>query len=294
MMQTVTGQPIWQIKKDICDVGHRIWLKGFCAGNEGNHSVRIAEERFLCTPTGISKGFLEPDDIITVNGEGEQVEPNMKGRRPTSEIKVHLAIYKKRKDVNAVIHSHPPHATAFAIAGVPLPEGVHPEAEVFLGKVQTAKYATPSTHDLPNSLLPLIKDETNTLLMGNHGSVSFDKDLIGAYYKLEILDAYCRVLLLTKQVGRMNVLNQDQMIELLKVKQQFGMTDDRLVCAPEGCVGQHNDEFLATFDVRPASAVCNCDGHEVAQSSSQLDTADGNEDFEHMVQAITDRIMAAV
>ena len=295
-MTTPTGQPIWQIKKEICDIGHRIWQKGFCAGNEGNHSVRIGDDRFLCTPTGISKGFLEPDDVIVCNSQGEQVEPNSRGRRPTSEIKVHLAIYQKRADVNAVIHSHPPHATAFAIAGVPLPEGVHPEAEVFLGKVQTARYATPSTHDLPNSLLPLIGPQTNTLLMGNHGSVSFDRDLVGAYYKLEILDAYCRILLLTKQVGRVNLLSQDEMTELLKVKQNFGMQDERLACSAKGCVGRDNEAFLATFDVRPAGASCGCGCSEVKDSHHQLQSKPAGEDaaFEQMVRMITDQIMAAV
>lgn len=291
-----TETPIWQLKKDICDIGKHIWQKGFCAGNEGNHSVRIGRDRFLCTPTGISKGFLSPDDIIVVDSEGNQAEPNAKGRKPTSEMKVHLAIYKARPDINAVIHSHPPHATAFAIAGVPLPEGVHPEAEVFLGKVKTAQYATPSTYDLPNSLTPLIDEHTNTLLMGNHGSVSFDVDLIGAYYKLEILDAYCRILLLTKQVGRINVLNPQQMAELLEVKKQFGIEDSRLACAADGCVGTENEPFLTTFPVQPATAMCDCaDGGKVARRAEihapgqALPVDDAT--FESMVQMITDQIM---
>ncbi len=276
------------LKKELCEIGRRIWIKGFCAGNEGNHSVKVGENRYLCTPTGLSKGFLDPEDIITCDGEGRQVEPNARGRKPTSEIKVHLAIYKVRSDVQAVIHSHPPHATAFAIAGIPVPEGVHPEAEVFLGKVLTAPYATPSTHDLPNSLLPLITAETNTLLMGNHGSVSFGKSLIDAYYKLEILDAYCRILLLTKQVGRMNVLNPQQMTELLKVKQKFGMSDARLACAPTGCIGQDNEPFLATFE---QTASCACSGESGAVESRKESV--GENEFEDLVQAITDQIMAA-
>jgi L-fuculose-phosphate aldolase len=296
-MSSIDSRPVWQIKKEICDIGQRIWLKGFCAGNEGNHSVRIGEDKFLCTPTGISKGQLDPDDILVTDGEGKQIEPNARGRRPSSEIKVHIAIYRARPDVTAVIHSHPPHATAFAIAGIALPEGIHPEAEVFLGKVRTARYATPSTWDLPNSLLPLIDAETNTLLMGNHGSVSFDTNLMGAYYKLEILDAYCRILLLTKQVGKINVLSQEQMTELLKVKHSFGMKDARLSCAPGGCVGQDNDEFLATFGVTPATAACEAGGNEVTHTQTAGDGASGagvsDEQFELMVQTITDQIMAA-
>ena len=293
--------PIWQIKKEMCEIGHRIWLKGFCAGNEGNHSVRIGDDRFLCTPTGLSKGFLDPEDIITCDAEGKQVEPNSRGRKPTSEIKVHLAIYKKRPDVGCVIHSHPPHATAFAIAGIPLPEGIHPEAEVFLGKVKTAKYATPSTHDLPNSLLPLIDEHTNSLLMGNHGSVCFDADLINTYYKLEILDAYCRILLLVKQIGKVNTLTQAEMTELLQVKQQFGMNDPRLTCAPDGCVGAENQPFLTMFDDARGGSLLESPGvptsgvpTSVGMSSTPKPTADPTDEaLEQMVQLITDQIMAA-
>ena len=121
------AQQIFQIKKEICEIGKRIWQKGFCAGNEGNHSVRISEDRVLCTPTGLSKGFLTPDMLCIVDMDGKQVDTNNKYKR-TSEVLVHLAIYKQRDDINAVIHSHPPHATTFAIAGIPLPEGIHPEA----------------------------------------------------------------------------------------------------------------------------------------------------------------------
>ncbi|MEX0775311.1 MAG: class II aldolase/adducin family protein [Phycisphaeraceae bacterium] len=291
-----------QLKQEICEIGRRIWIKGFCAGNEGNHSVRIGADRFLCTPTGISKGFLTPEDVIVVDGEGKQVEPNARGRRPTSEIKVHLAIYHQRPKVNAVIHSHPPHATAFAVAGIPLPEGIHPEAEVFLGKVPMAVYATPSTHDLPKSILDVMGPETNTVLMGNHGSVCFGKNLEDTYYKLEILDAYCRILLLTKQLGHANTLSQNQMVELLKVKQQFGLSDDRLACAAQGCIGAENQPFLTSFDVRPASASCACDGGAVQHHAGPESSPGAKErisgmdeaTFEQAVQAITDQIMAAV
>ncbi|MFW5682913.1 MAG: class II aldolase/adducin family protein [Phycisphaeraceae bacterium] len=286
----------WAIRQQICDIGKRIWQKSFCAGNEGNHSVKVADNRYLCTPTGISKGFLEPEDVIVCDAEGQQIEPNARGRKPTSEIKVHLAIYKVRSDVGAVIHSHPPHATAFAIAGIPLPEAVHPEAEVFLGKVRTAQFAMPSTHDLPQSLLPLIGPETNSLLMGNHGSVSFSTDIIDAYYKLEILDAYCRVLLLVHQLGRINLLDQDQMKGLLEVKKRFGLEDERLACAEQGCIGADNSEFLALFNERPATAVasrnggaCECAAPAPNGSPYPMD----EQRFENMVQTITDQIMAS-
>ena len=293
---------VWQVKKELCEIGQRIWQKGFCAGNEGNHSVRVSDDRILITPSGVSKGMLKPEMVCTCDMDGELVESSGEWRA-SSERKVHIAVYKHRPDIRAVIHSHPPHATAFAVANIPLPEGIHPEAEVFLGRVPTAAYATPSTEDLPNSILPLIGPETNTVLMGNHGSVSFSHSLVDAYYKLEILDAYCRILLLVKQIGRANVLNAEQMDELLQVKKQFGLEDPRATCAIEGCVGsEQNAPFLATFDVRPAGASCPQNGGAVDQRHGRVGRDNGESasagppseaEFERMVQTITDQIMAS-
>lgn len=282
--------PTWQIKKQMCDIGQRIWQRGYCAGNEGNHTVRIADDRVICTPTGLSKGWLGPDDMCVVDLDGVQVEPNSKGRKRTSEILLHAAVYKHRPDVRAIIHSHPPHATAFAIAEIPLPEGIHPEAEVFLGRVPTAKFAMPSTQDLPDSVVALVGPETNTVLMGNHGSVSFSHDLIDAYYKLEILDNYCRILLLCQQLGRANVLSNEQNEQLLEIKKKFGLSDARVSCAADGCVGQNNQPFLATFDVHPASAACACGSGPTESSDSARKVID-DDAFESLVGVITNQIM---
>ena len=289
------SEPIWQLKKQFGDIGHRLWMRGFCAGNEGNMTARLGADRLLCTPTGVSKGFLNPEDLCVVDLDGEMAEPNTRGRRRTSEVKIHLAIYKHRPDIKAIIHCHPPHATAFAVAGVPLPEGIYPEGEVFLGRVPMAPYATPGTSELAESLLPVIGPETNTVLMGNHGSVSFsDADLTDALYKVEILDAYCRLLLLARQLGNVNTLSNEQMVDLLKVKQNFGMDDPRLACAADGCVGQDNEQFFAGFDVRPATATCAGDGTVCRQAPAAAPRG-GEEDeaFEAMVQVITDQIMAS-
>ena len=288
------NEPVWKIKKEICDVGTRIWQRGYCAGNEGNHSVRIGADRVLCTPTGLSKGFLSPEDICLTDMDGNQVEPNPRGRKRTSEVLLHLAIYRKRDDVKAVVHSHPPHATAFAIANIPLPEGIHPEAEVFLGKVPMARFAMPSTPDLPESIVPLIGSETNTVLMGNHGTVNFSSTLIDTYYKLEILDAYCRLLLLAHQLGTVHKLSDQDLAQLLKIKEKFGMTDSRLACALDGCVGAENQAFLATFDVRPVSASCSEGGQALTTHSPTQTSSAANGGFEAMVQVITDQIMGAV
>ena len=288
-------QPVWQLKKQFGEIGHRLWLRGFCAGNEGNVSVRLGNDRVLCTPTGMSKGFLSPDDLCVVDMDGDMVEANPRGRQRTSEVKVHIAIYRHRPDVKAVIHCHPPHATAFAIAGIPLPEGIYPEGEVFLGRVPTAPYATPGSQGLTDTILPVIGPETNTVLMGNHGSVSFsDIDLTDAFYKVEILDAYCRVLLLARQLGHVNTLSKEQMVDLLEVKRNFGMEDPRLACAADGCVGEANEPFFAAFDVRPTTVTCDSDG-KVCQpaAAAAAKPGDGDDAFEAMVQVITDQIMAA-
>src|SRR5215213_9163632 len=213
----------WKLKEQMCDVGRRIWIKGFCAGNEGNHSYRLSDNRVLCTPTGVSKGQLRPEDICVVDMNGDQTAGS---RKRTSEIQLHLAIYKARPDVKAVVHSHPPHATAFAVAGVDLPTCIHPEAEVFLGPVKTAKYVTPGDTRLGESIRPFIK-ESNTILLGNHGVVCYGPDLEDAYYKLEIVDAYARILLLTKQLGSVRPLDGEEMKDLLDLKKRFGMFDPR-------------------------------------------------------------------
>src|SRR4051812_12376550 len=216
--------PEFKLKEQMCEIGRRIWHKGFCAGNEGNHSYRIGPDRVLCTPTGISKGFLKPDDICTVDMEGKQVAGK---RKRTSEILMHLAIYKARPDVKAVVHSPPPHATAFAVAGVDLPTCIHPEAEVFLGAVKTAKYVTPGDQRLGESILPYVKD-SNTILLQSHGVVCFHPDLEQAYYQLEIVDAYARILILAKQVGSIRPLDSGEMKELLELKTRFGLKDARV------------------------------------------------------------------
>ena len=161
-----TRVPEFKLKEQMCDIGRRIWHKGFCAGNEGNHSYRIGADRVLCTPTGISKGFLKPDDICTVDMEGKQVSGK---RKRTSEILLHLAIYKERPDVRAVIHSHPPHATAFAVAHEPITKYILPEVEVFLGDVPITKYETPGGKQFAETVLPFVK-KTNVIILANHGT----------------------------------------------------------------------------------------------------------------------------
>ena len=211
------------LRELMCDIGRRIWIRGYCAGNDGNHSVRLSPNRVLCTPTGLSKGSLKPGDLCVVNMAGRQISGK---RKRTSEIQLHLAIYQNRPDVKAVIHSHAPHATAFAISGVEMPTCVYPEAEVVIGPVRTAKYVTAGDQRLGRSILPFVKD-SNVILLQSHGVVCFDADLEQCYYKLEIVDAYARMLILTRQIGGLRQLTRREMKELLEFKSRSGMNDPR-------------------------------------------------------------------
>lgn len=223
-----------QAKRLICEMGRRMYEKGFVAANDGNISCRLGRGRFLCTPTGMSKGFLKPADIATVDDSGRQIA----GRRPrTSEVLLHLAIYHELAEINAVCHAHPPHATAFAVAGVPLPSCILPEVEIFLGQVPLAEYETPGSEAFARTILPHLRNQANTIMLSNHGAVACDKTLEQAYFHLETLDAYCRILLLCRQIGDVRRLPEQKVRELLQIKKRMGIGDPRIdddadPCAP--------------------------------------------------------------
>lgn len=215
----------WRLKKLICEYGRRMYDKGFVAANDGNLSVRLGENRFLCTPTGVSKGFMTPAMIAVVDETGKQIS----GAIPrTSEMLMHLVVYRERPEVNAVVHAHPPHATAFAIAGTAIPSGILPEVEVLLGQVPLTRYDTPGTKDFAESITPHLRNKANTILLANHGVVAFDKDLEQAFFHLETLESYCRILLLSKQIGTPCPLPEDKMRELMAAKKKMGLDDPRM------------------------------------------------------------------
>lgn len=211
------------IKQQICDIGRRIYNRGFCAANEGNISVRLDENEVLCTPSIFCKGFMQPDDICLVDMQGKQLAGK---RKRTSEVLMHLTIMKAQPELQAVVHCHPPHATAFALAGEPIPAGLIPEVEIFLGEIPTAPYAMPGTPALGESILPFV-DKANVVVMQNHGTVSYDADLERAYWWTEILDNYCKMLLHAHQLGGAKFLPKHQAAELVSEKHRWGMDDPR-------------------------------------------------------------------
>lgn len=211
-----------QIKQEICDIGKRIYDRGMVASNDGNISVKIGENEFLCTPTGVSKGFMTPEYICKVDANGNVIEQNG-NFRPSSEIKMHMRVYKERPDVMSVVHAHPMYATAFAIAGIPLEEPIMPEAVIALGAVPLAKYGTPSTEEIPDAVVPYL-DSYDAVLLENHGALSYGDSLLNAYHKMESLEFYAQLLFLSKQLGGPNVLSEERVHRLYEIRRDFKMT----------------------------------------------------------------------
>ncbi len=227
----------------ICEIGQRMWQRSYCAGNEGNISVLVDDNVVLCTPSGVSKGFMKLGELCLVSLDGE-ILSGVGG--PSSELKMHIAIYGKRSDVKAVVHAHPPYTTALAIGGRELPEGLYSEAEVFLGRIPLVGYETLSTQLLADSLVDVVENDTTAVMMANHGAVTFASSLEQAYYNMEILDSYCRILSILKGTRNFNCIGADKMEELMKLKSKMGIADSRA-----GKFGNHllNEKVASFFEL---------------------------------------------
>jgi L-fuculose-phosphate aldolase len=275
----------FKLKEQICEIGRRVYARGFAAANDGNISVRLNDREVMCTPTMVSKGFMRPEDICKVDYEGKQLAGT---RKRSSEILLHLAVYKHRPDVQAVVHCHPPHATAFAVAGVPIPHCVLPEVEVFLGQVPTAIYDTPGTQRFAETIVPHLK-ASNTIILANHGTVTFGPDLEKAYWNSEIIDAYCKILILAKQLGNVNYFTQGQTRELLELKKRLGYDDIRFAQGEDCDLCSNNTFGRGYTEQAPA---CQCEvGNGKASANGHAATAP---DMDALVRAITDQVMAAL
>ena len=211
----------YEIKKQICEIGKRIYNKGMVASNDGNISVKIGENEFLCTPTGVSKGFMTPEYICKVDRDGKVIQANP-GFKPSSEIKMHMRVYKERPDVQSVVHAHPLYATSFAIAGIPLTEPIMPEAVIALGCVPIAEYGTPSTEEIPDAVSKYLQ-HYDAVLLANHGALSFSDSLLNAYHKMESLEFYAQLLYQSKVLGGPKQLTDAQVQRLYEIRRQFGL-----------------------------------------------------------------------
>lgn len=265
------------LKTQICDVGRRLWQREYVDGNGGNIAIRVGEDIALCTPTLVSKGFMKEDDMCLVDLDGNQLCSG-NGKKRTSEILMHLQIMKRQPRAVATVHCHPPYATGFAVAGVEPPTCMIPEYEVF-SSVAIAPYRTPGTPEMGQLVADLV-DKHNTILMANHGVVAWSHNNVeDAYFKMEILEAYCRTVLVAHQLGKpVNTMTPTQLQDLLKIKQSLGIPDPR--------IGLKECELCDNEGWRPG-VTCAVSGN--GSNGAAATSADA--DAEALVQAITDQIM---
>lgn len=208
-------------KKQICDIGKRIYDKGFVAANDGNISIRISDNEFLITPTGVSKGFLTPEMILKIDGEGNVLD-GTPTYLPTSEMKMHLLVYQERLDIEAIVHVHPPYATAFAIAGIPLDQAIMPESVVYLGTIPIAEYGTPSTEEVPDAVKKHVHNHQGVLLE-NHGALTWGKSLEHAYNLMESLEFTAKINWISKQLNGDRELSKKHVQKLVEMKTNMGI-----------------------------------------------------------------------
>ena len=209
----------FEIKKEICEVGHKLWAKGFVAANDGNISVKISENEYYCTPTGVSKGSLTPDMIIKVDQNGKKLEGKL---NPSSEIKMHMRVYQKRPDVTAVVHAHPPVATAFTVADIDLDQYILPEAVLTIGNVPTCDYGTPSTMEIPDSLDPYLQNH-DAFLLRNHGALTVGCTLNKAFFVMEEVEFNAVICKHAMDLGAVHEISNDQLKKLMDLRKAMNL-----------------------------------------------------------------------
>ena len=245
---------LFTLKKDIVEVGRRVYARGYVASNDGNISARLDENRVVITPTGVSKGFMKEDDMVVVDMNGA-VKAGQK--KPSSEMYLHLEVYKHRPDVNGIVHSHPPYATGFAVAGIALDKCILPEVIIVLGGIPLVEYGTPGTEEFYRPVIRIV-EKNDAFLLANHGTLTIGKDVFNAYYKTETLEHFAHIAFVAQQLGAMNVLNREQVQKLTDLREKFGITTG------ETCV------------TREAEASCSCET---------------DSDKERIIKEATDKVM---
>jgi L-fuculose-phosphate aldolase len=206
-----------QARHDLAQFGKKLHDAGHVAATDGNLSVRLDDGRILATPTGMSKGMMHPEDMVIVDLDGQKCCGE---RNPSSEVGMHLLVYRTRPDINAVVHAHPVTATGFAAAGMSLEEPLVSEIVISLGAVPLAKYGTPGTPELTDALLPFVPDY-DAILMANHGVVTYGPDLLNAYMKMETVEHFARIALVTQQLGRQQLLSKEEVDKLLECREKY-------------------------------------------------------------------------
>jgi len=215
------------LRADIVEIGRRMYARGYTASNDGNISVRLGSDRLLMTPKSVCKGFMTRDMMCITDLDGRKLQGD---RDPSSEMLMHLEVYRQRPDVIAVVHAHPPTATGFAVAGIPLDRAVLAEVLTTLGSIPIAEYATPSTKELPEAVRKYIKAHDG-MLLANHGALTVGTDLYAAYYKMETIEHFAKISLVARLLGRENLISREEVIRLQGLRDNYGIKAPAPICA---------------------------------------------------------------
>jgi L-fuculose-phosphate aldolase len=230
-----------QLRADIVEVGRRLYARGYTASNDGNISVRVDDRRLLVTPANVCKGFMNEQMMVITDLDGKKLAGD---RNPSSEIQMHLEVYRQRPEIQAVVHAHPPVATAFAVAGIPLDRAVLAEVVTTLGSVPIAEYATPSTKELPEAVRKYVKAHDG-MLLANHGALTLGTDVFAAYYKMETIEHFANISFVARMLGGERLLSREEVMRLQGLRGRYGIAAPAPICpdpavsgsdtAPEDC-----------------------------------------------------------
>jgi len=266
------------VKKEICAIGRKLWMRQFVDGNGGNISYRIGPNEVICTPTLVSKYDLTPEDMSMVDLEGNQIAGS---KARTSEILLHLEIYKAVPEAKSCVHCHPPHATAYAITGKVPPNLVIPEFEVFIGKVAISPYETPGTAEFAQTVLPFVKTH-NTVLLANHGIICWADSVTHAEWFAEVLETYCWTLMLASQLGApISYISEQKGADLLAIKKKLGLPDIRFDTSRMKECQLSDLEVPGSIALTPGP----CDGSTGRPAET---------DLEMLVRSVTDAVMETI
>jgi L-fuculose-phosphate aldolase len=244
----MTGES--QLRADIVEVGRRMYARGYTASNDGNISVRLDAGRLLMTPKSVCKGFMAPEMMCITDLDGRKLQGE---RDPSSEALMHLEVYRQRPDVQAVVHAHPPIATGFAVAGIPLDRPVLAEVLTTLGSVPIAEYATPSTKELPEAVRKYIKAHDG-MLLANHGALTVGGDLFSAYYKMETIEHFARISLVARLLGRENLIAREEVTRLQGLRGTYGIQAPAPICPTRSACSKPAIRRCARSSRRPRAA----------------------------------------
>src|SRR5687768_17949849 len=215
-----------QVRADIVEAGRRMYSRGYVASNDGNISARLDDRRLMTTPKSVSKGFMTPDMMVIVGYDGAKLQGD---RDPSSELPMHLEVYRNRPDVNGVVHAHPPIATGFAVAGIPLTRAVLAEVVTTLGSIPIAEYGTPSTKELPEAVRQYVQAHDG-MLLANHGALTLGKDLFAAYYKMETIEHFAKISLVARLLGGERILSREEVFRLQDLRGHYGIAAPAPIC----------------------------------------------------------------